>query len=53
LWFEAGRARPYLKIIYHKKRAGGVAHGIGPEFKPQHRKKKKKKKKKNQTPKKK
>jgi hypothetical protein len=27
----------------HKKRAGGVAQGVGPEFKPQDRKKKKKK----------
>jgi hypothetical protein len=25
----------------HKKRAGGVAQGIGPEFKPQYHKKKK------------
>jgi hypothetical protein len=25
-----------------QKRAGGVAHGLGPEFKPQYRKKKKK-----------
>jgi hypothetical protein len=29
----------------HKNRAGGVAQGEGPEFKPQYRKKKKKKKK--------
>jgi hypothetical protein len=28
----------------HKKRAGGVAQGIGPEFKPQYQKKKKEKK---------
>jgi hypothetical protein len=26
---------------YHKKRAGGVAQGVGPEFKPQYCKKKK------------
>jgi hypothetical protein len=28
--------RPYLKNINHtKKEAGGVAQGVGPEFKPQ------------------
>jgi hypothetical protein len=27
----------------HKKSAGGVAQGVGPELKPQYRKKKKKK----------
>jgi hypothetical protein len=32
--------RPYLKKPF-TKRAGGVAQGIGPEFKPQYRKKKK------------
>jgi hypothetical protein len=37
--------RPYLTKTYHKKRAGGVAQGVGPEFKPQYLKKKKKKKK--------
>jgi hypothetical protein len=26
--------RPYLKKTLHKKRAGGVAAGVGPEFKP-------------------
>jgi hypothetical protein len=31
--------RPYLKNTQHTKRAGGVAQGIGPEFKPQYRKK--------------
>jgi hypothetical protein len=36
--------RFYLKKTLCKKRAGGVAQGIGPEFKPQHCKKKKKKK---------
>jgi hypothetical protein len=35
--------RPYLKKP-SQKRAGGVAQGKGPEFKPQYRKKKKKKK---------
>jgi hypothetical protein len=35
--------RFYLKKTLCKKRAGGVAQGIGPEFKPQHCKKKKKK----------
>jgi hypothetical protein len=34
--------RPYLEKPYHKKRAGGVARGVGPEFKPQFRKKKNK-----------
>jgi hypothetical protein len=28
------------KQTNHKKRAGGVAQGVGPEFKPQYRKKK-------------
>jgi hypothetical protein len=32
--------RPYLKKNLHKKRAGGVAQGVGPEFKPQYWKKK-------------
>jgi hypothetical protein len=44
LWFEdsPGRqfARSYLKKIINK-RAGGVAQGVGPEFKPQYSKKKK------------
>jgi hypothetical protein len=31
-----------LKKIHYKKRVGGVAQGVGPEFKPQYRKKKKK-----------
>jgi hypothetical protein len=31
--------RPYLKKTLHKKRAGGVAQGVGPEFKPQYCKK--------------
>jgi hypothetical protein len=35
--------RPYLKTL-SQKRAGGVAHGVGPEFKPQYHKKKGKKK---------
>jgi hypothetical protein len=37
---------PISKNQSHKKRAGGVAQGIGPEFKPQNCKKKKKKEKK-------
>jgi hypothetical protein len=37
--------RPYLKKNLHKKRAGGMAQGIGPEFKPQYHKKKKKERK--------
>jgi hypothetical protein len=36
---------PTSKKIHHKKRAGGVAQGIGPEFKPQYQKKKGKKQK--------
>jgi hypothetical protein len=27
-----------IKILKRKRRAGGVAQGVGPEFKPQHRK---------------
>jgi hypothetical protein len=30
-----------LKKTHHKKRAGGVAQGVGPKFKPQYCKKKK------------
>jgi hypothetical protein len=33
-------ARPYLEKTLHKKRAGGVAQVVGPEFKPQYSKKK-------------
>jgi hypothetical protein len=33
-------ARPYLKKPISKK-TGGVAQGVGPEFKPQYQKKKK------------
>jgi hypothetical protein len=32
------------KKTHHNKRAGGVAQGIGPEFKPQYCKKKERKK---------
>jgi hypothetical protein len=35
---------PILKKTHCKNRAGGVAQGEGPEFKPQYCKKKKKKK---------
>jgi hypothetical protein len=28
--------RPYLEKTLHKKRAGGVAESVGPEFKPQY-----------------
>jgi hypothetical protein len=28
--------RPYLEKPTTKKRAGGVAQGVGPEFKPQY-----------------
>jgi hypothetical protein len=33
--------RPYLKKTHHKKRAGGVAQGVGLEFNPHLKKKKK------------
>jgi hypothetical protein len=36
--------RPYIEKNPSQKRAGGVAQGVGPEFKPQYCKKKKKKK---------
>jgi hypothetical protein len=39
--------RPYLEKTLHKKRVGGVAQGVGPEFKSQDCKKKKKEKKKD------
>jgi hypothetical protein len=35
------------EILSQKKKASGVAQGVGPKFKPQYRKKKKKKKKKS------
>jgi hypothetical protein len=35
--------RPYLEKNPSQKRAGGVAQGVGPEFKPQYWKKKTKK----------
>jgi hypothetical protein len=38
--------RSYLKKTHHKKRAGGVAQAVGPEFKPRHCKEEKKRKKK-------
>jgi hypothetical protein len=28
--------RPYLKKNHHSKRAGGVAKGVGSEFKPEY-----------------
>jgi hypothetical protein len=34
--------RPYLDKNPSQKRAGGVAQGVGPEFKPQYCKKRKK-----------
>jgi hypothetical protein len=47
VWFKAilGKqfVRPYLEKNPSQKRAGGVAQGVGPEFKPQYCKKKKKK----------
>jgi hypothetical protein len=42
LQFEASLskqfARPYLKKILHKKRVGGMAQGVGPDFKLQYHK---------------
>jgi hypothetical protein len=35
--------RPYLEKKLSQKRAGRVAEGVGPEFKPQYHKKEKKK----------
>jgi hypothetical protein len=32
---------PHLEKTLHKKWAGGVAQGVGPEFRPQYHKKKK------------
>jgi hypothetical protein len=34
--------KPYLKKTHHKKRAGGVAQGVGPSSSPSTDKKKKK-----------
>jgi hypothetical protein len=31
--------RPYLEKTYYKKRGGGVAQGVGPDFKPQYKEK--------------
>jgi hypothetical protein len=46
LQFEASTgkqfARPYLRKAHYNKGAGGVAEGVGPEFKSQYCKKKKK-----------
>jgi hypothetical protein len=46
-WFETSPGKkfviPYLAKTQPKKRAGGVAQGEGPKFKPQYSKKKKKK----------
>jgi hypothetical protein len=33
-------SRPYVEKIHHKKGLGGMAQGVGPEFKLQYRKKK-------------
>jgi glutamine amidotransferase-like uncharacterized protein len=35
--------RPYLEKTHHQKRAGGVARGVSPEFKPQYCQEEKKK----------
>jgi hypothetical protein len=42
LWLEASPVRPYLEKYPSQKRAGGVAQGVGPEFKPRYCEKKKK-----------
>jgi hypothetical protein len=42
---RANSLREPLLENLHKKRAGGVAQGVGPEVKPQYRKKKKKRRK--------
>jgi hypothetical protein len=39
----------YQKHPSQKKRAGGVAQGVGPEFKPQYHQKKKKERKKERS----
>jgi hypothetical protein len=39
-WANSSRDPISKKPITKKKRAGGVAQGAGPEFKPQHLKKK-------------
>jgi hypothetical protein len=41
--------RPYLEKNPSQKRAGGIAQGVGPEFKPQYLKKKPKKQKTTET----
>jgi hypothetical protein len=45
--FEASLGKQFCETLsqktLHKNRAGGVAQGEGPEFKPQYHKKKKKK----------
>jgi hypothetical protein len=33
--WQIGRERPYLEKNPSQQRAGGVAQGVGPEFKPQ------------------
>jgi hypothetical protein len=48
LWFKVNPGkkftRLYLKKTHHKHRAGGVAQGAGPEFKPQNYQQQQKKK---------
>jgi hypothetical protein len=45
-WLEASLGKcfttPYLEKNHHKKRTGGVAQGVEPDFKPQYCKKKQK-----------
>jgi hypothetical protein len=41
-WANSSK-RPYLEKKPSQKRAGGLAQGVGPEFKPQYCQKKKKK----------
>jgi hypothetical protein len=40
--FKVSPGRPYLKKKTPQKRTGGVAQGVGSEFKPQYHQKKKK-----------
>jgi hypothetical protein len=47
LWFRASLGKEFKRLYLKKKnpsqnRAGGVAQGVGLEFKPQHQKEKRK-----------
>jgi hypothetical protein len=51
LQFEASQGKQFMQLYLEKnssqKRAGGVAQGVGPKFKPQYKKKRVSLKKKN------